>query len=125
MLYEQTGGKGEAIHQYMMEKNLVGCDILPNAAHLTASIIASTYPDIRIGGTRIHTMPYGTQRADGLYAIGALNLLSDPAGTLPLDLGATETATGQGTETIELRDAFKHGEFDIVIQNPPYTRSGG
>ncbi len=124
MLYEQTSGNGETIHQYMMENNLVGCDILPNAAHLTASIIASTYPDIRIGGTRIHTMPYGTQRADGLYAIGALNLLSDPAGTLPLDLGATETATGQGTETIELRDAFKHGEFDIVIQNPPYTRSG-
>ena len=92
MLYEQFGGKVEAIHQYMMEKNLVGCDILPNAAHLTASIIASTYPDVRIGGTRIHTMPYGTQRADGLYAIGALNLLSDPAGTLPLDLGATETA---------------------------------
>ena len=124
MLYEQAGGNGETIHQYMMEKNLVGCDILPNAAHLTASIIASTYPDVRIGGTRIHTMSYGTPRADGLYAIGALNLLSDPAGTLPLDLGATETATGQGTETIELRDAFKHGEFDIVIQNPPYTRSG-
>lgn len=124
MLYEQTGGNGESIHQYMMEKNLVGCDILPNAAHLTASIIASTYPDVRIGGTRIHTMPYGTPRADGLYAIGALNLLSDPTGTLPLNLGTTETATGQGTETTDLRDAFKHGEFDIVIQNPPYTRSG-
>ncbi len=124
MLYEQAGGKGETIHQYMMEHNLVGCDILPNAAHLTASIIASTYPDVRIGGTRIHTMPYGTQRKDGLYSIGALNLLSDPAGTLPLKLGTAETATGQGTETTELRDAFKHGEFDIVIQNPPYTRSG-
>ena len=124
MLYEQRGGNGETIHQYMMEKNLVGCDILPNAAHLTASIIASTYPDVRIGGTRIHTMPYGTPRADGLYAIGALNLLSDPAGTLPLDLGTTETATGQGTETTALRDAFRHGEFDIVIQNPPYTRAG-
>ena len=124
MLYEHAGDKGEAIHQYMMEQNLVGCDILPNAAHLTTSIIASTYPDIRIGGTRIHTMPYGTQRADGLYAIGALNLLSDPAGTLPLILGTTETTTGRGTETTDLRDAFRHGEFDIVIQNPPYTRGG-
>ncbi len=124
MLYEQAGGNGETIHQYMMENNLVGCDILPNAAHLTASIIASTYPDIRIGGTRIHTMPYGTPRVDGLYAIGALNLLSDPTGTLPLNLGTTETATGQGTQTTDLSDAFKHGEFDIVIQNPPYTRSG-
>ena len=124
MLYEQAGGKGETIHQYMMENNLVGCDILPNAAHLTASIIASTYPDVRIGGTRIHTMPYGTPRADGLYAIGALNLLSDPAGTLPLALDTTETATGQGTETTDLRQAFRHSEFDIVIQNPPYTRTG-
>ena len=124
MLHEQAGGKGESIHQYMMEKNLVGCDILPNAAHLTASIIAGTYPDVRIGGTRIHTMPYGTPREDGLYGIGAHNLLSDPAGTLPLNLGTTETATGRGTETTDLRDAFRHGEFDIVIQNPPYTRSG-
>ena len=124
MLYEQAGGKGEAIHQQMMENNLVGCDILPNAAHLTASIIASTYPDVRIGGTRIHTMPYGTPRSDGLYAIGALNLLSDPSGTLPLNLSTLETATGQGTEITDLRDAFRHGEFDIVIQNPPYTRSG-
>ena len=124
MLYEQAGGKGETIHQYMMENNLVGCDILPNAAHLTASIIASTYPDVRIGGTRIHTMPYGTPRADGLYAIGALNLLSDPSGTLPLTLDTTETATGQGTETTDMRNAFRHSEFDIVIQNPPYTRGG-
>ena len=123
MLYEQTGGKGETIHQYMMENNLVGCDILPNAAHLTASIIASTYPDVRIGGTRIHTMPYGTPRKDGLYAIGALNLLSDP-GTLPIPLSTMETATGKGTESTDLKDAFKHGEFDIVIQNPPYTRAG-
>ena len=124
MLYEQAGGEGKTIHQYMMENNLVGCDILPNAAHLTASIIASTYPDVRIGGTRIHTMPYGTQRKDGLYSIGALNLLSDPAGTLPLALDTTETATGHGSEATDLRDAFRHGEFDIVIQNPPYTRSG-
>ena len=124
MLYEQTGSEGKTIHQYMMENNLVGCDILPNAAHLTASIIASTYPDVRIGGTRIHTMPYGTPRADGLYAIGALNLLSDPAGTLPLALDTTETATGHGAEATDLRDAFRHGEFDIVIQNPPYTRTG-
>ncbi len=123
MLYEQIGGKGEYIHKYMMENNLVGCDILPNAAHLTASIIASTYPDVRIGGTRIHTLPYGTPRKDGLYAIGALNLLSDPD-TLPIPLSSMETTTGQGTESTDLMVAFTHGEFDIVIQNPPYTRGG-
>ena len=115
MLYEQAGGKGETIHQYMMENNLVGCDILPNAAHLTASIIASTYPDVRIGGTRIHTMPYGTPRADGLYAIGALNLLSDPSGTLPLYLSTTETATGQGTEITNLRSVKTGAECGLAV----------
>ena len=125
MLYEQDGGKGETIHQSMMEKNLVGCDILPNAAHLTASIIASTFPDIRIGGTRIHTMPYGTQRRRWTlrYRRPSTSSAIQP-GRYPWTSAATETATGQGTETIELRDAFKHAEFDIVIQNPPYTRSG-
>ncbi len=124
MLHEQAGGSGEDIHQYMMERNLVGCDVLPNAAHLTAAIIASTYPDAKIGTTRIHTMPYGTRRADGLYGIGVLNLLSDPEGTLPLHLGTAETTTGHGTRTTSMQQAFRHGEFDIVIQNPPYTRSG-
>ena len=122
MLHEQAGGNSADIHQHMLEKNLVGCDILPNAVHLTAAIIASTQPQTRIGSTRIHTMPYGIPREDGLYGIGALNLLSDPGGTLPLTLGTTATATGHGTETTTLQQAFRHGEMDIVIQNPPYTR---
>ena len=123
MLHEQAGGDSADIHQHMLEQNLVGCDILPNAVHLTAAIIASTQPQTRIGSTRIHTMPYGIPREDGLYGIGALNLLSDPGGTLPLTLGTTATATGHGTETTALQQAFRHGEMDIVIQNPPYTRS--
>ena len=35
-LYEQAGGSGKEIHQHMVENNLVGCDIMPNASHLTA-----------------------------------------------------------------------------------------
>ena len=44
--------------------NLVGADIMPNASHLTASTIASTYPDVKIGKTRIHTygVRYSTSR---------------------------------------------------------------
>ncbi len=123
MLHEQAGGDAADIHQQMMERNLVGCDILLNAVHLTAAITASTQPETRIGSTRIHTMPYGTPREDGLYGIGALNLLRDPGGTLPLTLGTAEMATGHGMETTNLQQAFRHGEMDIVIQNPPYTRS--
>ena len=122
-LHEQLGGSGKDIHRHMVENNLVGADIMPNASHLTASIIASTYPDVKIGKTRIHTMAYGTQRPDGKYAIGALDLLENPEATLPLGLINTERVQGddryddiQGTE-------FRHGEFDIIVDNPPFTRT--
>ena len=49
---------------------------MPNATHLTAAALASTYSDIKIKGTRILTAPYGLMD-DGSYAIGSLELLDD------------------------------------------------
>ena len=88
-LYEQVGGKGSRIHTQMIEKNLVGCDVMPNASHLTASLLTSIYPDLKIGNTRIHTMPYGRQR-DGSYALGALDLVDAPEETPPLPMMGIE-----------------------------------
>ena len=48
-IYEQAGGIGANIHGNMMEHNIGGCDIMPNASHLTASLLTSTYPDKKIG----------------------------------------------------------------------------
>ena len=123
-LHEQAGGSGKDIHQQMVENNLVGADIMPNASHLTASIIASTYPDVKIGKTRIHTMAYGTQRRDGKYAIGALDLLENPEATLPLGLINTERVQGDGHQDDTQGPEFRHGEFDIIVDNPPFTRVG-
>ena len=123
-LHEQAGGNGKTIHRQMVENNLVGADIMPNASHLTASIIASTYPDVKIGKTRIHTMEYGTQRPDGKYAIGALDLLENPEATLPLGLINTERVQGGDNEGDTQVSEFQHGEFDIIVDNPPFTRVG-
>ena len=122
--HEQTGGSGKDIHRQMVENNLVGADIMPNASHLTASIIASTYPDVKIGKTRIHTMAYGTQRSDGKYAIGALDLLENPEATLPLGLINTEQVRGDDNHEETQASEFRHGEFDIIVDNPPFTRIG-
>ena len=129
-LHEQQENTGKAedrerlrhLHRHMMENNLVGCDIMPNAVHITASIVASTQPSVEIGKTRIHCMKYGDKRKDGFYSIGALNLLRNPEGTIPLDI-LTETVGGQGDTETELSDEFRHGEFDFVIMNPPYTKA--
>ena len=123
-LHEQAGGSGRNIHRQMVENNLVGADIMPNASHLTASIIASTYPDVKIGKTRIHTMAYGTQRPDGKYAIGALDLLENPEATLSLGLINTERVQGDDRQDGTQGPEFRHGEFDIVVDNPPFTRMG-
>lgn len=123
-LHEQAGGKGKDLHKHMVEKNLLGCDIMPNATHLTVSIIAGIYPDIRIGDTRIRTMKYGTPHGDGRYAIGALDLLSNPGETFPLNLEEAETISGQGNRTDAFQQHFRHSEFDYVVQNPPFTRIG-
>ncbi len=123
ILHEQTGGSGKDIHRQMVENNLVGADIMPNASHLTASIIASTYPQVKIGKTRIHTMAYGAQRPDGKYAIGALDLLENPEATLPLGLINTERVQGDEHQADAQGPEFRHGEFDIIVDNPPFTRT--
>ena len=123
-LYEQAGGDGKAIHKDMVEKNLVGCDIMPNASHLTAALIASNFPDVRIGNTRIHVMEYGTRRTDGRYALGALDLIENPEGILPINLINAERVRGDASQDNTTQSDFRHSEMDIVVDNPPFTRPG-
>ena len=121
-LHEHAGGKGSRIHTQMIEKNLVGCDVMPNASHLTASLLTSIYPDLKIGNTRIHTMPYGSQE-DRSYALGALDLYDIPE-TLPLPMMGTEAQQigGEDNTTVMTQQEFRYGEFDVVVLNPPFTR---
>ena len=118
-LYEQQGGNRRDIHQKMLEENIAGADIMPNATHLTAAALASTHADVKIRGTRILTAPYGLMD-DGSYAIGSLELLNDIS---LLDTEA-EQIGGKENTLVKLQHAFQHNSFDIVIQNPPFTRPG-
>ena len=123
-LYEQAGGTAEAIHKDMVEKNLFGYDIMPNASHLTAAVITSNFPDIRIEGTKIDVMEYATQRADGAYALGALDLIEDPEGTLPINLINPQRVQGSTAPVNVSQSELRHEELDIVVDNPPFTRVG-
>ena len=122
-MHEQAGGIGEDIHSDMMEHNIGGCDIMPNASHLTAALLTSTYPDKKIGQTRIHTLPYGRQ-VDGTYALGALDFLNDPELTLTFYLmeSGSQQVGGEGDTVVNKQRAFRHREFDIVVDNPPFSK---
>ena len=75
-LHELAGGDSEAIHPEMMAHALVGCDVLPAAAHLTASMLAGSHPTIKYKNSSILTVAYGVL-GRGKIATGSLDLL-DP-----------------------------------------------
>ena len=123
--YRRNGGDDKDIHPEMMEHALVGADIMPAATHLTASVLSSTHPSVTFGNTSIFTLPYGEQQeASGrTIAIGSLDLIKDQQ---TLSLFGTGQIRLQGLgETDDGHVDIPHEGFDVVIMNPPFTRSTG
>lgn len=118
-LYEQQGGNGKDIHQKMLEENIAGADVMPNATHLTAAALASRYADMKLQDTRILTAPYG-KLDNGDYAVGSLELLDD----MKLFDTDAQQIGGEENRIVDLQKEFPYEEFDIVIQNPPFTKPG-
>ncbi len=118
-LYEQSGANGRDIHQRMLEENIAGADVMPNATHLTAAALASRYANMKLGGTRILTAPYG-KLDNGDYAVGSLELLDD----IKLFNTDAEQVGGEENRIVDLQKEFPYKKFDVVIQNPPFTKPG-
>ena len=120
--YRRTGGDDEAIHPKMIEKALVGADIMPAATHLTASVLSNTHPTVPFADTLIVTLPYGAQPQTSYreIAIGALDLIEMEK---PISLFGTGQKQVSGAHDSD--DNYRnipHKEFDLVIMNPPFTR---
>ena len=123
-LYEQkTGESSVNIHREMVENNLAASDIYPHATHLTFTAMAATHPTTTLGQTRVITAPYG-KREDGRFLTGSLELLD----TQQLDLRMLGTMAEQiigddDIATVDYKREFPDGEMDIIIINPPFSRS--
>ncbi len=122
LLHEVHGGDSEALHPTMMQRGLVGLDVLNVAVHLTAAMLASTYPDTPFAGECLLTMPYG--RHDYGVCVGSLDLLSEQP-SFDIMQAAAHTAGGRGEEEVRgLLARVGHRQFDLVIMNPPFVRHG-
>lgn len=120
-LHELAGGDSQALHPAMMAHSLVGCDVLPAAAHLTASMISGAHPTVKYNQSSIMTVAYGKQR-NGQVALGSLHLLDPQRGLAILDITA-RAVEGMGDRERETWSALPHASFDLVIMNPPFTRA--
>ncbi|MYE25758.1 MAG: hypothetical protein F4X87_00785 [Chloroflexi bacterium] len=120
-LHELHGGNAAAIHAEMIENVILGCDILPAAAHLTASMLSGAHPTVQYQGGRIFTLRYGRQE-DGTVALGAIDLLRDLALLKGSEITA-KAAEGLGEAEMDAWRSAPHVSFDLVIMNPPFTRA--
>lgn len=116
------------LHPHMIENVLVGADIMPAAVHLTATLLSSVYPRVTFGDTRIALMPYGKEDINGEHVqIGSLELLDDNfAFRLGSDIFAAEAGGAiSGNSKGKSRGPIANSEADLVIMNPPFTRTTG
>ena len=122
-LHELAGGDAKALHPDMMATALVGCDVLPAATHLTASMLAGAHPSVKYKQSSILTVAYGKQ-PNGEVALGSLDLL-EPQGRFEI-LSITATSIeGMGEAEQETWRSLPHASFDVAIMNPPFTRATG
>jgi len=122
-LHELAGGDAEAIHPDMMADCIIGCDVLPAATHLTASMLSGTHPTTQYQQSSIFTVAYG-QLPTGGIGLGALDLL-DPHGRFEiLDITA-RSVDAMGERERETWRSLRYPSFHLVVMNPPFTRATG
>jgi len=119
-LHEASGGDAEMIHPEMMATALVGCDVLPAASHLTASMLAGAHPTIKYNRSSIMTVGYGPRERGGV-ALGSLDLL-DPQRAFDIIAITAKAVEGMGENEKDTWSTLPHASFDLVIMNPPFTK---
>lgn len=121
--YRRTGGDDSKLHAPLIEKTLVGTDIMPAATHLTASILSSAHPAEPFLNTRILTLPYGKNEdaAGRTIDLGALDLIKEE-NVFSLFKTSQDRVKGSASSDSE-NIHIPHNSFDLVIMNPPFTRA--
>ena len=122
-LHEFHGGDAEMIHPAMMSTALIGCDVLPAAAHLTASMLASAHPTVKYKGSKIFNVGYGPREGGGV-ALGSLDLL-DLQRMFDIIAVTAKAVEANGQSEQEVWKVINHWSIDLVVMNPPFTRDTG
>ena len=123
-LHEAAGGNPKREHAYMIGSAITAADIMPSAAHLTASMLSSMYPDETYSDTRVVIPAYGRGEDDHV-SLGSLELLS-PDARVASFFGITSPATqleGTGERQTAFTLDMPPAAQDLVIMNPPFTRA--
>ena len=125
---ETNGVSARKLHASFIEHSLIGCDVMPSATHITASMLSSAFPEQRYKYTKVLTLPFGRQ-ADGSVNLGAIELLATQSALSIIETGAKGVAAVGEIEAdpwvVLGGSGVKDESFDLVVMNPPFTRLTG
>lgn len=123
------------LHKTMMEKCLIGLDVLPIATHLAVSALAMMFPMQVFGNTGVKTMPIGKdydyvkkRKKISHYRLGSLDLISNEK-EITLTPSLTPVRGKEDNEAVEKPwslDECHHripdSSCDLIVMNPPFIR---
>ena len=115
-----------SLHQALVEKVIVGADVVQAAIHLTAATLAAMSPSVRFEQMQLHTLRLGTEAQENLQGkesrdvyLGSLDWLE--SSEIQSFFSATEEQVGATTGTGSI---VQLSRANLVISNPPFTRRG-
>ena len=132
-LHTSTGGRNAPeLHKAMVEKALHGYDVQLSAVHFAATSLAMLNPDIQFDRMNLYVMPLGTEGPN--ISLGSLDFLGADEAAVQFALSAEDLAispmdaervSGGGAQGAREGITAKLPNLDLVIMNPPFTRSVG
>lgn len=109
------------VHRVLVEKCLLGLDVVPYAIHLAASALAMHAPDVHFKGMNLYTLPLHGKPPK----LGSLEFLTGGEKHVQADLFGSPTGPGRTAEDGDVHNKIKIPALDLCVMNPPFTRSVG
>ena len=106
------------LHQALVEKVIIGADVVQAAIHLTAATLAAMSPSVRFEQMQLHTLRLGVDSSRKIW-LGSLDWLEAPETQSFFSTTEEQIGAASGIGGIVQRPMT-----DLVICNPPFTRRG-
>ncbi len=114
--FETAGGEDvRALHHSMMQESLTGTDINSLAAHMTAASLSTIEIKQKYEKTNVGSVAVRGGKT------GALEFLAEQQ--ITNETGYSEVSGADPGDWMQIHAT--DGEYELVIQNPPYTRARG
>ena len=132
--HADAGGRdAPSLHKELVEQALIGFDVQLSAIHFAATSLAMLNPDIQFDKMNLYTMPLGIEGED--IRLGSLEFLGSREAPVQMPLGGggdlaiapqdVGRVTGTGIKGSAEGVTVRLPDLDLVIMNPPFTRSVG